>query len=95
MEAFSDGVFAIAITLLVLDLGLRPPGTPLEQLLRAWPAFLGYLVSFLTIGAAWLGHNLLTDQLARADSLLLRVNFTGTGGRALFQYCGLSHCPVS
>ena len=54
MEAFSDGVFSIAATLLVLDLALHPPGTPLEQVLHAWPAYLGYLVSFLTIGAAWL-----------------------------------------
>ena len=74
MEAFSDGVFSIAATLLVLDLALHPPGTPLEQLLHAWPAYLGYLVSFLTIGAAWLGHGALTDRLTRADSLLLRIN---------------------
>jgi uncharacterized membrane protein len=74
MEAFSDGVFSIAATLLVLDLALRPPGTPLEQLRHAWPAYLGYLISFLTIGAAWLGHNAMTDRLDRADSLLLRIN---------------------
>ena len=74
MEAFSDGVFSIAATLLVLDLALRPPGTPLEQLAHAWPGYLGYLISFLTIGAAWLGHSAMTDRLARADSLLLRIN---------------------
>ena len=74
LEAFSDGVFSIAATLLVLDIALHPPGTPLEQALHAWPAYLGYLVSFLTIGAAWLGHSALTDRLGRADSLLLRIN---------------------
>jgi uncharacterized membrane protein len=74
MEAFSDGVFSIAATLLVLDLALRPPGTALEQLWRAWPGYLGYVVSFLTIGAAWLAHSALTDRLTRADSLLLRIN---------------------
>ena len=74
LEAFSDGVFSIAATLLVLDIALHPPGTPLEQVLHAWPAYLGYLVSFLTIGAAWLGHSALTDRLTRADSLLLRIN---------------------
>ena len=74
LEAFSDGVFSIAATLLVLDIALHPPGSPLEQVLHAWPAYLGYLVSFLTIGAAWLAHSALTDQLARADSLLLRIN---------------------
>ena len=74
MEAFSDGVFSIAATLLVLDIALDPPGTPLEQVLHAWPTYLGYVVSFLTIGAAWLGHSAMTDRLAHADSLLLRIN---------------------
>jgi uncharacterized membrane protein len=74
MEAFSDGVFSIAATLLVFDLALHPPGSPLDQLLQAWPAYLGYVVSFLTIGGAWLAHNLMTDRLTHADSLLLRIN---------------------
>ncbi len=74
LEAFSDGVFAIAITLLVLEIALRPPGSALEQIFRAWPAYLAYVVSFLTIGAAWLEHSLLTDRLARADPMLLRLN---------------------
>jgi uncharacterized membrane protein len=74
MEAFSDGVFSIAATLLVLDIALHPPGTPLEQLLHAWPAYLGYVISFLTIGAGWLAHSAMTDRLTRADSLLLRIN---------------------
>jgi uncharacterized membrane protein len=74
LEAFSDGVFSIAATLLVLDIALRPPGTALEQVLHAWPAYLAYVVSFLTIGAAWLAHTALTDRLTRADSLLLRIN---------------------
>jgi len=74
MEAFSDGVFAIAITLLVLDVAVHPPGTPLEQVLHAWPAYVAYVVSFLTIGAAWLGHTALTDRLAQSDSIFLRLN---------------------
>jgi TMEM175 potassium channel family protein len=74
MEGFSDGVFGFAATLLVLDLALRPPGTPLQQLLHAWPGYLAYVVSFLTIGGTWLLHTALTDQLARADSLFLRLN---------------------
>ena len=74
MEAFSDGVFGIAATLLVLEITLHPPGSPLEQLLHAWPSYLGYVVSFLTIGAAWLGHSVLTARLSGADSLLLRIN---------------------
>ena len=74
MEAFSDGVFSIAATLLVLDIALHPPGTPLEQVLHAWPAYLAYVVSFLTIGAGWLAHSAMTDRLARTDPLLLRIN---------------------
>ena len=74
MEGFSDGVFGFAITLLVLDIALHPPGTPLQRVLHAWPAYLAYVVSFLTIGGTWLLHTGLTDQLARADSLFLRLN---------------------
>ncbi len=74
MEAFSDGVFSIAATLLVLDLAIHPPGTPLEQVLHAWSGYVAYVVSFLTIGAAWLAHTQLTDRLARTDPLLLRIN---------------------
>ncbi len=74
MEAFSDGVFSIAATLLVLDIALHPPGTALEQVLAAWPFYLAYVVSFLTIGAAWLAHTQLTEGLTRTDPLLLRIN---------------------
>src|SRR5262249_25971846 len=74
MEGFSDGVFGFAITLLVVDLALHPPGTPLQQVLRAWPAYLAYVTSFLTIGGAWLLHTALTEQLARIDQLFLRLN---------------------
>jgi uncharacterized membrane protein len=74
MEGFSDGVFGFAITLLVLDIALRPPGTPLQQVLHAWPAYLAYVISFLTIGGAWIAHTALTDQLARTDQLFLRLN---------------------
>ena len=74
MEGFSDGVFGFAITLLVVDLAVRPPGTPLQQVLHAWPSYLAYLTSFLTIGGAWLLHTALTDQLAQIDQLFLRLN---------------------
>jgi uncharacterized membrane protein len=74
MEGFSDGVFGFAATLLVLDLKLGPGVTPLQQVLHAWPGYLAYVVSFLTIGGAWLVHTALTDQLALADQLFLRLN---------------------
>jgi len=74
MEGFSDGVFGFAITLLVVDIAFHPPGTALQQALHAWPAYLAYITSFLTIGGAWLLHTALTDQLARIDQLFLRIN---------------------
>jgi uncharacterized membrane protein len=74
LSAFSDGVFSIAATLLVLDIAVHPPGTPLEQVLHAWPAYLAYAVSFLTIGAAWLVHTALTDRLTRSDPIFLQIN---------------------
>ena len=96
MEAFSDGVFAIAITLLVLDVAVHPPGTPLEQVLHAWPAYVAYVVSFLTIGAAWLAHTALTDRLTQADSIFLRLNLLFL---LVVAFCrsrpGLSRTPCS
>ncbi len=78
LEAFSDGVFAIAITLLVLDLAVPANAHSARHLLAAvsdqWPGYLGYIVSFSTIGALWLGHNGITDYLDRADITLLRLN---------------------
>lgn len=74
LEAFSDGVLAIAITLLGLEIAIHPPGTPLEQVLHAWPAYLAYGVSFLTIGAAWIAHTALTERLSRSDPIFLRLN---------------------
>ena len=52
LEGFSDGVFGFAITLLAVDLAIRPPGGPLRQLLHGWPSYVAYLLSFLTIGTA-------------------------------------------
>ena len=74
MDAFSDGVFAIAITLLVLDLAIRPPGSPFAQFQHGWSTYVAYFGSFLTIGSAWVAHNSLTDRLERVDPILLRLN---------------------
>ena len=74
LAAFSDGIFSIAATLLVLDIAVHPPGTPLDQVLGAWPAYLAYVVSFETIGAAWLAHNAMTNRLARSDPIFLQIN---------------------
>ena len=76
LEALSDGVFAIAITLLVLDIAV--PAHAGKDLLGAvthqWPAYLAYAVSFSTIGALWLGHNVITEYLDRADAVFVRLN---------------------
>lgn len=74
LEAFSDGVFAIAITLLILEVAVIPGGTPLEEFLSAWPSYVGYIVSFLTIGVAWISHSAMTDELERVDPVYLRLN---------------------
>jgi uncharacterized membrane protein len=74
MEGFSDGVLAFAITLLVVDIALRPPGSPTQQFFHAWPAYVAYLVSFFTIGAAWIAHHGLTDELDGVDPIFLRLN---------------------
>lgn len=76
MEAFSDGVFAIAITLLVLEIAV-PAGSGDDlprALLDQWPSYLAYLVSFSTIGAVWLAHTVITEHLDRANSMLIRLN---------------------
>jgi TMEM175 potassium channel family protein len=58
-EAFSDGVFAIAITLLVLDLSVPETafGDLWRGILHEWPAYFDFVTSFVTIGAIWLGHH--------------------------------------
>jgi uncharacterized membrane protein len=76
MEAFSDGVFAIAITLLVLEISVREGASEdlLGAFLEQWPSYLAYLVSFATIGAAWLAHSTITHYLHGVDAVFLRVN---------------------
>src|SRR3989442_6526706 len=75
LEAFSDGVFAIAATLLVLDVRVRPDTTDLPAaLLRLWPAYAAYLVSFLTIGIIWVNHHSLLEHCTRVDRRFLYLN---------------------
>jgi uncharacterized membrane protein len=74
VEAFSDGVFAIAITLLVLDLRVSGEGPLLHQLLHAWPHYFAYVVSFLTIGIMWMNHHTILGHVKRVDRPLLVLN---------------------
>jgi uncharacterized membrane protein len=75
-EAFSDGVFAIAITLLVLDIGVSQ--SELHDLWRGiahqWPAYLGYATSFITIGGIWLAHHAVFRRLQYANTAVMRIN---------------------
>ena len=74
VEAFSDGVFAIAITLLVLDLRVSGEGSLFHQLLHAWPHYFAYVVSFLTIGIMWMNHHTILAHVKRVDRSLLVLN---------------------
>ena len=77
LEAFSDGVFAVAITLLALELALPNPElheSLLHQLGDHWPSFAAYVVSFLTIGIIWVNHHALFRNVADVDRPLLFLN---------------------
>jgi uncharacterized membrane protein len=72
LEAFSDGVFAIAVTLLVLLFDVPKDGGTLSQaLLHQWPSYLAYAVSFLTIGIMWVNHHDVMHQIGHADRTFL------------------------
>ena len=79
VEAFSDGVFAIAITLLIIEVhvpGREHAGTLGEELLDLWPSYLGYLTSFLTIGVMWINHHYVFSLIDRVDRTMLLLNTT-------------------
>ena len=76
LEAFSDGVFAVAITLLALNITVAGPGhgTLIHQLGSHWPAFVAYLISFFTIGIIWVNHHSLLKSVKSVDRTLLYLN---------------------
>jgi uncharacterized membrane protein len=77
-EAFSDGVFAVAITLLVLDLKVPQTvaGGPTlaHQLGAQWPSYAAYVVSFMTIGIIWINHHAMFRRLRAVDHTILMLN---------------------
>lgn len=81
VEAFSDGVFAIAITLLIL--GVSVPETSTQVLIRGelltkiialWPKILSYIISFAVIGIFWVGHHIMFRFIKRMDRIGLLLN---------------------
>jgi len=76
LEAFSDAVFAIAITLLVLDLAVDSAARPhlLRALAELWPSYLAYATSFFMIGLVWMGHHVIVEISTHVDRRLLKIN---------------------
>jgi len=77
IEAFSDGVFAIAITLLILEIQVPPQiphGGLRNALVNLWPSYLAFLASFMTIGVMWLNHHRLFTLINKKDDGLIAFN---------------------
>ena len=84
LEAFSDGVFAVAITLLVLNIKIPGVDVPASQLpddtqlwsmlLREWPMIAAYTTSFATIGVMWINHHRLYKHIKRTNTILMLLN---------------------
>jgi uncharacterized membrane protein len=77
LESFSDGVLAVAITLLVLDIEVPvvgPRETLAHALVRQWPHYAAYVTSFITIGIIWINHHAMIGRLRVADHTILTLN---------------------
>jgi TMEM175 potassium channel family protein len=77
LEAFSDGVIAVAITLLVLNVDLpelRPGESLFHGLVAQWQVYVAYITSFLTIGIIWINHHVMIGRLREADRMILFLN---------------------
>ncbi|MGH7836835.1 MAG: TMEM175 family protein, partial [Candidatus Binataceae bacterium] len=77
IEAFSDGVFAVAVTFLVFNLKLPASGESAglgQLLLSQWPAYAGYVVTFVTVGIFWANHHYMFHYIKRSDHILAMLN---------------------
>jgi uncharacterized membrane protein len=73
--AFSDGVIAIAVTLLVLN--IRPPDDTrhlVHGLLALWPSYVSYVITFMLVGNVWANHHVMFDHIRHADRMVLFLN---------------------
>jgi uncharacterized membrane protein len=73
-EYFSDAVFAIAITLLILEIRVPTKSSLGPALLALWPSYVAYAISFVVVGAIWLNHHLMFTKFDKADSTLMFFN---------------------
>ena len=73
LETFADGVFAIAATLLILDVHATGPDLG-KSLLHIWPSYVAYAVSFITIGIMWVNHHTVFEQIEKVNRRFLLIN---------------------
>ena len=75
LATFADGVFAIAATLLVIDVSVRAEGDRLgHAIVHAWPQYAAYAVSFITIGIMWINHHNCMRQIGKTDQRFMVIN---------------------
>ena len=74
LEAFSDGIFAIAATLLILDVNINGSGSVAHQLVQAWPSYAAYGISFATLGIVWVNHHTVFTQIDKVNRTFLFIN---------------------
>lgn len=88
VEAFSDGVFAIIVTLLVLEIHrpMAAPGRLAAELLQNWPSYLSYVLAFLYVGIIWLNHHALFRAVGKVNLALNCINLGGLGITSLIPF---------
>jgi TMEM175 potassium channel family protein len=76
VETFSDAVFAIAITLLILEIKvpMQEQGSLADQLRRQWPSYLAFITSFVYIGIMWINHHRMFSHIRKCNDILLALN---------------------